>query len=319
MPPRPHPLLHLTLAACVLVAGACTVPPAEEAAPGAAAGGGETTAAAAAAHPDDPFAADFAGPIEAAHGAGAWYGHQAVAAAMTLEFGGSRLFDGSLTFTPDTGGVRLERPDGAVAVWDGETAWVAPPEAQFPPSARFNVLTWPYFFAAPFKLRDPGTRLADLGALPLDGTPHPAARLSFEGGVGDTPDDWYVLYRDPETDRLDAMAYVVTFGRTLEQAEAEPHAITYEEYVEVDGVQVPTVWRFWMWNDEEGVHGEPIGRVELSDVRFVAPASDAFVPPGDAARVELPPAGSEAANAGEETDRGAGDDEAAAGAQEPIE
>ena len=31
--------------------------------------------------------------------------------------------------------------------------------------------------------------------------------------TGDAPRDWYILYRDPQSDRLRAMAYIVTYGK----------------------------------------------------------------------------------------------------------
>jgi len=290
---RRQPVVYpaLLLLACLpfLAAVACSRPPAEEAVADAApAASADQTAADQVA---DPVAAAFAGPIEAALGAEAWYSHDAVSTDVTVEFGGHPALAGHLTFRPDLTGSRIETADGTVALWDGDTAWVAPGDAEFP-QARFHVLTWPYFFAAPFKLRDPGTHLEDLGELPfLAGAPVPAARLTFDAGVGDTPDDWYVLYRDPATDRLAGMAYVVTFGRSVEEAEAEPHAISYGSFEEVDGVQVPTVWQFWLWSEEGGISGDPIGRVELSNVHFVTPAPDAFTAPEGAREEKLPSAG----------------------------
>ncbi|HEX2253229.1 MAG TPA: hypothetical protein VHQ65_08175, partial [Thermoanaerobaculia bacterium] len=239
--------------------------------------------------PEDAFAAAFAGPIEESHGAEAWRRQEAVAADVVLEFGGDRVFEGRLLFPPDMSASRLELAGGTVAVWDGEAAWVSPASAELP-RARFHLLTWPYFLALPFKLRDPGTRLEDLGERPLSGTAYQAARLTFEPGTGDTPDDWYVLYRDPASERLIAAAYIVTYGTPAEQAEAEPHAITYEDFQEVEGVQVPTTWRFWSWNEEEGVDGEPIGRVALENVRFGPAPAGAFERPEDAREDALPAA-----------------------------
>jgi hypothetical protein len=276
------------LAAFALLAGACSTPPEEQPAPDTPdassdrGAGDETTA--------DPATEAFAGPIEAAQGAAAWHTHDAVQAALRVELGGNTVLTGDLTFRTDGTGSRVATADGKVTVWDGETAWVSPADAEMP-QARFHVLTWPYFFAVPFKLRDPGTHLEDLGELPFRDTALPAARLTFDGAVGDTPDDWYVLYRDAATSRLAGMGYVVTYGRSLEEAEAEPHAISYGDFVDVDGVQVPTTWQFWHWSREKGVSGEPIGRATLTDVRFVTPATDAFTAPEGAEEATLPDAG----------------------------
>lgn len=244
----------------------------------------------AAADPQASVAAAFAGPIEAAQGKAAWDLAEALSADVTVTFGGQRAIDGRMIFTTEVGHSRLELADGTVAVFDGERAWVSPAAADLP-QARFHLLTWPYFLAAPFKLRDPGAHLEDLGTRPHDGVDHPAARLTFDPGVGDSPDDWYVVYRDPSNDRLAAMAYVVTYGgRSAEEAGAEPHAITYHDFEQVDGATVSATWRMWNWSEEEGVHGDPIGEVVLTDLAFVTPPADAFERPADAEEDPLPAA-----------------------------
>jgi hypothetical protein len=238
----------------------------------------------------EAFAAAFAAPIEAAHGKEAWERAQAVSAGLSVAMGGNQVLAGRLLFTPQVGRSRIELADGTLAVFDGEGAWVSPAAAALP-QARFHLLTWPYFLAAPFKLRDPGAHLEDLGTRPHDGVEHPVARLTFDPGVGDSPDDWYVVYRDPATDRLAAMAYVVTYGgRSAEEAGAEPHAITYHDFRQVDGVTLPTTWRLWNWSEEEGVHGDPIGEVTLAGLAFVTPPPDTFARPADAEEDPLPAA-----------------------------
>lgn len=270
--------------AALIGTGACS--PAEE--PAEPAGGKAVSTETGDAAAEDPVAAAFAGPIEAAHGAEAWRAAEAVSADVTVTFGGQTAVDGRFLFTPEVGRSRLELADGTVAVFDGESAWVSPASAELP-QARFHLLTWPYFLAAPFKLRDPGSHLEDLGTLPLDGVDHPAARLTFDPGVGDSPDDWYVVYRDPETDRLAALAYIVTYGSTREQAEAEPHAITYHDFTATDsGALVSTTWRLWNWSEEEGVDGEPLGEIVVSEVQLVTPPAGAFDRPADAEEDPLP-------------------------------
>lgn len=278
---------------------ACGAPPADETADPA---GDETEPAASADAPADPAAA-YTRAIEEAHGLDAWSSKDAVSARIQLTFGGNQALDGRMTFTPDMARARLDQGDASV-LWDGETAWVTPADAEFP-RARFHVLTWPYFLAAPMKLRDPGTRLELLGAQAVEAELHDAARLTFDEGVGDTPDDWYVLYRHPRTNRLEAMAYVVTYGTRLEDANQEPHAIVYDDFQEIEGVTIPTTWTFRLWSEEKtGIYGDPIGEAQLSDVRFVTPEEGTFQVPDDAREVTLPqppPADSEGAGTSEES------------------
>jgi hypothetical protein len=218
----------------------------------------------------------FAAAIGKAHGAQSWHGHNAFAAEIHLAFGGNTVIDGTLLTRTDTSGVRIEQKSGAVAVWDGQDAWVTPTADAFP-GARFHVLTWPYFLAAGVKLQDPGTHLETLGKMTLHGEEYDTARLTFGDGVGDTPDDWYILYREPGSHRLKAMAYIVTYGTPQEKAEEEPHVIVYSDFVPVDGVAIAKSWAFYNWNEQDGAHGDPIGAVKITNPRFVTPPAGAFI------------------------------------------
>lgn len=223
----------------------------------------------------------YAQRIEFAHGASDWRAQKAVQADVTVEFGDQTYLKGTMLFDTPVGRVRMELSDGSVLVFDGKKAWTSPADAKHQ-SARFDLLTWPYFVAAPMKMRDPGTVLTVQHAMPLHGTPMTTAKLTFDSGVGDSPNDWYLLYADEMNHRLVAMAYIVTFGKKdIQEAQKEPHAITYEDFETIDGVVISTRWRFWHWDATQGVHGEPIGRASLDNIRFVNPAPDAFVRPPD--------------------------------------
>ncbi len=235
----------------------------------------------------EPSQAQFAESIGKAQGLNAWQSQQAFQTDALVEFGGNKIFDGTMLFTTNMSKIRIETRDGVNLLFDGTDAWVSPASADFP-GARFHLFTWPYFLSVPFKLGDPGVHLEDKGMLKLNDGMHPAAKMTFSAGVGDTSDDWYILYRDPKTGYLSAMAYIVTYGTTVEKAEKEPHAIIYDDFMEVNGVTVPTTWMFYNWNETEGAHGEPIGKVELSNLRFVSPPAAAFAKPADAKRDELP-------------------------------
>ena len=231
----------------------------------------------------------FVETVEEAHGRAAWYAHKALETGITASFGGETFLEGTLLMTPDMGRVRIEHRDGTVLHWTGEEAFISPAASGFE-EGRFHVLTWPYFLAAPFKLSDPGANVAAEGERPFrPGEVLPAARLTFDAGVGDSPDDWYELYREPESGRLAGMAYIVTFGgRTVAEAEAEPHVVVYARPVTIAGATLATEWTFYNWTPDEGAVGEPIGQVELRDPRFVRPPAGAFAPPPGARPLPLP-------------------------------
>ena len=227
---------------------------------------------------------DFAAAVAAAQGADKMPADKVVRTEITVEFGGKTPVDGTLTFTTGGGKSRLEQRDGTVGVFDGRHAWVAGGKL---PQARFNLRTWPYFALAPFKLGDAGATVKQTGQKTLDGKPYDTARMTFASGTGDSPDDWYVLYREPDSGRLKAMAYVVTYGGK-DPADAEPHAIIYGDFKTVDGVTLSTKWTFRHWSAEKGVYGDPIGHATLSDVKFVAPAPNEFQKPQGSTEATVP-------------------------------
>ncbi len=201
----------------------------------------------------------FGAAIEAAHGDRNLYEQPPLRSDVLVEFGEDPILDAHMTFEASSGRVRLDFADGGVAVFDGKDAWVAGLPSEEVAMARFHLLTWSY-----------------------------SARLEFAPGVGDTPEDWYVVYADPATQQLAALAYVVTFGRTLEEAATEPHAATYEEFQTLDGMILPTRLTFWNWSAAQGLFGDPIGRTQFTNLEFGAVDAARFQPPPGSKRVDVP-------------------------------
>ena len=230
------------------------------------------------------------GQIEDAHRHDLYERQDAVEADFSVTFGES-TFGGTMLFTPSMGKVRMQLDGGITIIYDGLTAWLSPADAEVPgPPARFHVLTWPYFMAAAYKLDDPGTRHEYAKAKPVSegfGASQTGIKVSFDSGVGDTPDDWYIAFVDRETNRLSALAYIVTYGKEQAKAEERPGIVLYEDFQEVDGVPFATAWKFHHWTQDGGV-GEAKGSATLSNIGFVTPADDAFDKPEGAVEAELP-------------------------------
>ena len=103
--------------------------------------------------------------VALAHGVRAWNDKQVLKSDLAISFGGNQVLVGTMWFHVHDGRCRIERADGVVLVFDGNDAWVSPSDAEAP-RARFHLLTWPYFVAAPMKLADPGFYLQMLHATP---------------------------------------------------------------------------------------------------------------------------------------------------------
>ncbi len=137
----------------------------------------------------------------------------------------------------------LDFPEsGAKITWDGQRAWSVDWEQPAPP--RFIALLSYYFFNLPWLTQDPGVVLGEPETATLwdDPTAYVKIRMSFEAGVGDTPDDYYDLYIHPETHRLHACGYIVTYDEILpEGVESTPeHILVYDAWETVEGLLVPT-------------------------------------------------------------------------------
>ena len=212
--------------------------------------------------------------IEQTHRKDVFESFDAVQFDLNLTFGGKERFDGRIYMMTNGGAIKMEDKN-SIKLWDGTNAMILP-DTSNNESARFGLFTWSYFFAAPYKLNDPGTKHEFLGQIQLGETKFDANKLTFEKGIGDTPDDWYIVYKDGNSDLLAAMAYIVTSGETdLEEAEKDPHVITYEAYIEVEGVPFATQWNFWTWN-QEGEMSKLLGTATVSNVEFIKKAGDLF-------------------------------------------
>ena len=126
--------------------------------------------------------------------------------------------------------------------WDGMKAWSENWQMPFPP--RFLALLNYYFVNLPWLAKDPGVILTDAGTGTLvdDPTQYRVIKMTYESGVGDTPDDYYTLYIHPETHRLRACKYIVTYRALLpEGVDATPeNTLIFDEFATVDELVVPT-------------------------------------------------------------------------------
>jgi hypothetical protein len=162
--------------------------------------------------------------------------------------------------------------------WDGTKAWSENWESQAPP--RFLALLNYYFVNLPWLTMDDGVNLSDVGTATLrdDPTEYVTVRMTFEPGVGDTPDDYYVLYIHPQTKQLKGCRYVVTYKALLPEGEkmTPEHVLVFDSYERVDGLLVPTHFSIYQ------VDGTPYAECEITNWSFHEPFDESrmTMPPG---------------------------------------
>lgn len=223
--------------------------------------------------------------IETAHQKDLFLQKHSVSYDLNLTFGGQERLNARVTMRTNSSQIRIDRSDGISLVYDGEKVYQTPDTATYP-GARFDIFTWPYFFAIPYKLSDPGTRWLKSEFSSLNDQPYEVFRLEFDQNIGDAPDDWYVVYANPESHLLEVAAYIVTFGQSQDKAEEDPHAIKYENFKMIDGVSIARKWTFWGWDGQKGLT-EKLGEATINNLNFFHPDPTIYQKPQNAKVVEM--------------------------------
>ncbi len=138
--------------------------------------------------------------------------------------------------------------------FDGSEVWITPDITALGLPPRFYASTPFYFFGLPFLFADPGANLESLGTKELNGKEYNVVKVTFDKGIGDTPDDNYVAYIDKDTNQLEVLHYIVTYPPLMQgksKDELERHAAVYEKWQEVDGLSVPKKIMFYQWSDDK--------------------------------------------------------------------
>ncbi|MFW5967641.1 MAG: hypothetical protein ACOCV2_09000 [Persicimonas sp.] len=159
--------------------------------------------------------------------------------------------------------------------WDGEKGWLNPPDAETHIKPRFWALTPYYFIAMPFVLADPGTNLEHVGTDEVHGREHDLVKATYEEDVGDSPDDYYIVYLDKETGELGGLRYVVAYPGIVEEGERTPEKLmVYDEFEDFDGVSLATRFDTYAWDEETDERKDLVTEVDMSDVEFRPDISD---------------------------------------------
>jgi len=174
--------------------------------------------------------------------------------------------------------------------WDGERAWIYPDTIR-QPNPRFWGISGYYFQQIPFVLADPGINYRRLPDEELDGTRYEMVRAYFDPGVGESPGDSYTLYVHPETGRVPAVRYTVSFGRDLEPDADLPETLFYyDDPVTVDGLTVATAFRGYRYT-EAGERGEFRNEAFADSISFRRPFDRSRMEAPEGARFVPAPGG----------------------------
>ncbi|WP_054851599.1 DUF6503 family protein [Olleya sp. ITB9] len=195
--------------------------------------------------------------------------------------------DGKLVTTTDLYNRKalLDSPKHAIG-FDGDKPWLLNKTDEeykgYDPKFGYNLMF--YFYAMPFILSDDGITFSEAEALTFEGVTYPGIKISYDSGVGATPEDIYVLYYNAETYTMEWLGYTVNFVPGIDTKEL--HFRRYGDWQEVNGLLLPnSITGYGFKNDQPTTPKKPN---VFTDVKLSKTAPDAamFVKPEKAKFVD---------------------------------
>lgn len=209
----------------------------------------------------------FVSDMETAHQKSRLSQNEIVCFNLDMTFG-SRNTKMKIFTTPNSSAIRVDKKNGASTVMINGDIYTDADSSKWS-NEQFGIYTYQYFFMAPYKFSDKGTVWTKLDDMEIEGQNTKRAKLTFESGTGDAPDDWYIIHSDPETNQIKYIGYIVTAGGTaIEEAEKNAHAIKYSDYKLVDGIPIAYRWEFFDYDKDEGL-GDKIGEGIINNVEMM--------------------------------------------------
>lgn len=132
----------------------------------------------------------------------------------------------------------IESPNADIG-FDGNRAWLLNKDEEeykgYEPLYYYNLMF--YFYSMPFILSDSGINYAETEPLIFEGETYPGIEVTYNAGVGETPEDRYVLYYNPTTYQMEWLGYTVSFVPGIDKKEL--HFRRYNNWQEVNGLLLP--------------------------------------------------------------------------------
>lgn len=155
--------------------------------------------------------------------------------------------------------------------FDGKDLWVNEKDGkEYKGKPWFYKGLMMYFYAMPFIVGDDGIIYEDAEPLIFDGKTYPGILISYEAGVGVSPDDQYIIYYDAETGQMEWLAYTVTFGKDGKSKEFK--FIRYNNWQTVNGLRLPKSVDWYKYENNQPT--EKRNTVEFMDVIVSESAPD---------------------------------------------
>jgi hypothetical protein len=134
--------------------------------------------------------------------------------------------------------------------FDGEQVWLKNVDTvQYKSNPKFYYNLMFYFYAMPFVLGDDGINYSEAEPLEFEGVTYPGLLISYNDGVGESPEDEYILYYHPMTFKMEWLGYTVTYFS--KEKGKEFHFIKYSDWQEASGLQLPKTLTWYNYENNK--------------------------------------------------------------------
>ncbi|MBC8043434.1 MAG: hypothetical protein IAF08_08310 [Rhizobacter sp.] len=219
-----------------------------------------------------------------AHGGLAkWQAQKQLDYAAQFRFGPFAFKDKQM-FNLQTRQAKIEGPTYTIGEMQGDV-WIKSDSGMkalggMPP--RFYAHTPFYFFSIPFVFGDVGAQVASMGKRKFEGKEYDAVKVTYKGGTGDSPNDFFVVLLDPQTAQVKLASYNISYaamrqGKSVKETSgATSNVMVYREWQTVNGLIVPKRTEIFAAKNDLPT-GKAVGGITYDMVRFSETAPDAGV------------------------------------------
>jgi len=131
--------------------------------------------------------------------------------------------------------------------YDGKNYWVVA-DTSYKSNPKFYTNLIFYFYAMPFVLADDGIVYTKSDPITFEGVEYPGYRISYNSGVGLSPEDEYFIHYDAKTNEMAWLGYTVTFFSGEKSKRIS--WIRYNDWKKINGLKLPNSLSWY--KSEEG-------------------------------------------------------------------
>ena len=167
--------------------------------------------------------------------------------------------------------------------FDGEKVWLQKKDTtSYKGNPKFYYNLMFYFYAMPFVLADDGIVYEDVLPLHFENVDYPGIKISYNVGVGESPEDEYILYYNPKTYKMEWLGYTVTYFS--KEKSKEFHFIRYTDWQTIEELSLPKTLTWY--NSEANIPTSDrnaldfinieLSKIKTEDALFIKPDNAEF-------------------------------------------